>query len=164
MTNEIDLQFSLNGKPVRARIEARRVLADFLREDAAMTGTKISCDQGACGACTVLMDGVPTASCSTFAFEIEGKALTTIELGDAGDATLRILREEFAIAGALQCGFCTAGMLMFAKSVLDSGTRPDRGEIRRLLNGNWCRCTGYEVIIDAISLASGRLGGTGAVQ
>lgn len=164
MTNEIELRFSLNGKPVRTRIEARRVLADYLREEAAMSGTKVSCDQGACGACTVLIDGVPTASCSTFAFEIDGRTLTTIELQDAADATLRILREEFAIAGAVQCGFCTAGMLMFAKSVLDSGTRPDRSEIRRLLTGNWCRCTGYEVIIDAIYLSSKRLGGAGAVQ
>ena len=164
MANEIDLRFSLNGKPVRARIEARRVLADFLREDVAMPGTKISCDQGACGACTVLMDGVPTAACSTFAFEVDGRAITTIESRDPEDATLRILREEFAKAGAVQCGFCTAGMVMFAKSVLDSGMRPDRDDIRRLLTGNWCRCTGYEVIVDAIYLASQRSGVTGAAQ
>lgn len=164
MANEVDLRFSLNGRPVRARVEARRVLVDFLREDMTMFGTKISCDQGACGACTVLVDGVPTASCSTFAFEVDGKAITTIEAADAEDATLHILREEFAAAGALQCGFCTSGMIMFAKYVLDSGERPDRHEIRRLLTGNWCRCTGYEVIVDAIYLASKRLGVMGTRQ
>jgi carbon-monoxide dehydrogenase small subunit len=157
MANEIDMRFLLNGKPIRARVEARRVLADFLREDVAMAGTKISCDQGACGACTVLIDQAPVASCLTFAFEADGKAVTTIETHDADDDTLRILREEFAANGALQCGFCTAGMMMLAKSVLGSGARPARDEIRSLLAGNWCRCTGYEAIVDAIYLASQRL-------
>jgi aerobic carbon-monoxide dehydrogenase small subunit len=157
MPNEVDLQFALNGRPVRGTVEARLVLADFLREAEAMSGTKISCDQGACGACTVLLDGVPVASCSTFAFEANGKAVTTIESRDEQDMTLRVLREEFAAAGALQCGFCTAGVIMLAKSALDSETRLEREEIRRLLAGNWCRCTGYEVIIDAIQLAARRL-------
>ena len=146
----ITSQFTLNGAPVSAQAPTNRVLVDYLREDLELKGTKISCDQGACGACTVIVNDVPVASCSTFLFELEGAEVVTIERAQVDDAVADALRAAFTRAGAVQCGFCTPGMMIVATCFAQAGETPSREAIREQLAGNWCRCTGYETIIDAI--------------
>lgn len=148
--------FTINGRSMERRVPTQRMLVDLLREDCSLTGTKISCDQNACGACTVHVDGQPYAACSTFVFEVEGANVTTIEGLAQGDKVFQVLQDAFAEVGAFQCGFCTSGMLMLATALLREGPL-DRHAIGQALAGNWCRCTGYGVVIDAVHIASRRL-------
>lgn len=145
----IDLAFTLNGEPAGARIEPRELLVDVLREQFSLRGTKRSCDLGACGACTVLVDGLPASSCSTLAADMEGRSVVTIEgLGTA--KSLDPVQQAFVDHGAMQCGFCTPGMVLAVKALLSANPSPTEDEVRHYLRGNVCRCTGYVKIIEAV--------------
>jgi carbon-monoxide dehydrogenase small subunit len=144
-----NMQFNINGVPYESEIDVRRTLLEVLRETFGLMGTKKGCNEGECGACTVLMDGKPVLSCLTLAVEAQGKQITTVE-GLAKDGELHPLQKSFIEYGALQCGFCTPGMLMAAKGLLDENPRPDELEVRQAIAGNLCRCTGYDKIIKAI--------------
>ena len=146
------IRFTLNGKSVAAELPPERRLLDVLREDFLLTGTKEACGEGECGACTVLVDGHPVNSCLVLAAELDGKSVLTVE-GLAGDGRLHPLQEAFIEAGAVQCGFCTPGMLMSGIAMLNLYPHPTREQIRKEMEGNICRCTGYTRIADAVLLA-----------
>lgn len=148
----------VNGRTVRAEVPATRTLLEFLREDLGLTGTKEGCGKGECGACTVLIDGKPVNSCLMLAYQADGKRVVTIE-GLERDGSLHPIQEAFVTEGAVQCGFCTPGMIMSAKALLDANPSPTRDEIRQAISGNLCRCTGYAKIIRAIEAAAARLRG-----
>jgi len=152
MTAKIDIAPTVNGAPQRLTVAPNRVLADVLREDLALTGCKIGCDQAVCGACTVLVDGQPTTACTTFAFEIDGKSVLTIE--GLGNGTLHPVQRAFLDHTAFQCGFCTPGMILSVTALLAHDPDPDEATIRLWLNANICRCTGYQMIIDAVRAAA----------
>src|SRR5205807_4619125 len=143
------VHMTVNGEPVRAEIEARTSLADFLRDSRLLTGTHIGCEHGVCGACTLLMDGKPIRSCITLAVAADGTEIRTVE-GYQGDDLMVAIRKAFNLRHALQCGFCTSGMLATAYDVLSRIPDLDRDRIRAELGGNLCRCTGYLSIIQAI--------------
>jgi carbon-monoxide dehydrogenase small subunit len=153
MANAIDISVTVNGRLHRLNVSPRRIVADLLRDDLSLTGCKIGCDQAACGACTVLVDDVPVTGCTTFAFELDGKSVTTIE-GLAVGNELHPIQRAFLDHGAFQCGFCTPGMILSVKALL--ARHPDPGEalIRQWLDANICRCTGYQMIIDAVHAAA----------
>jgi aerobic carbon-monoxide dehydrogenase small subunit len=153
MSQLIDITLSVNDCSHRLSVSPRRVLADLLREDLQLTGCKIGCDQAVCGACTVLVDGMPATACTSFAFEFDGKALTTIE-GLAPGGVLDPVQQAFLDHGAFQCGFCTPGMILSVKALL--ARHPDPGEplIRQWLSANICRCTGYQMIVEAVRAAA----------
>ncbi len=138
-------------------VPAHRTLAEVLRDDLHLTGTKESCSEGACGTCTVLIDGLPVRSCLLLAIEAEGKEITTIE-GLAEGGKLHPIQEAFVEHFAIQCGFCTPGMILTAKALLDTNPQPTEKEIRDAISGNVCRCTGYAKIVEAIQAASGTPG------
>lgn len=147
------IHFTLNGREVSAEIESHRMLLEVLRDHFQLTGAKDGCGQGECGACTVLVDGVSILSCLYPAFEVEGKSVTTIE-GLVGEGNkLHPLQKAFVEHGGIQCGFCTPGMIMSAKALLDENPDPTEQEIKRGISGNLCRCTGYVQIIDSIKQA-----------
>jgi carbon-monoxide dehydrogenase small subunit len=152
----VHLRTTVNGHPVSLEIEPRSLLLDVLRERLGLTGTKRSCDTQVCGACTVLLDGVPVSSCCTLAVEAEGKAVETIE-GLAGPEGLHPIQQAFVDNAAIQCGFCTPGFVLTAKALLSENPRPTRGEIEHYLGGNLCRCTGYWNILAAVEDAARRL-------
>ncbi len=144
-----DVSMRVNGEDVSERVEARKTLVDFLRDDLGLTGSHIGCEQGVCGACTVLLDGDVVRGCLVLAAQCEGAAVQTIEgLSDSG--AIADLQDAFARRNALQCGFCTPGMLIGAHALLASGVVPSREAIRDHISGNYCRCTGYQAIVDAI--------------
>ena len=145
----VTISLAVNGRPTEATIEPRTVLLDFVRDQLGLTGAKRSCDVQVCGACTVLLDGLPVSACCTLAYEARNRSLTTIE-GVAQDGRLHALQEAFLSHTAVQCGFCTPGMVLAIKSLLDSGATPTREEIRHYLKGNLCRCTGYWNIVKAV--------------
>ena len=149
---EQKIQFILNGKRQSARVDTRLLLVDFLRNSMGLTGTKTGCGIGECGACTVLIDGDPVNSCLVIAVSIDGKKVTTVE-GLAG-VELSGLQQSFIDGGAVQCGFCTPGMLLAAKALLDKNAAPTEEEIRKAISGNLCRCTGYEKIVRAVEDAA----------
>ena len=152
------LSFILNEVPVRVEIEPPDLLADVLRDRLGLTGTKKGCGQGECGACTVILDGKAVNSCMVPAARVEGRRVVTIEgLKTAGKP--HPIQQAFIDAGAIQCGFCTPGMILSAKALLDEKPHPTREEIRTALAGNLCRCTGYDNIVKAILLAASRMGG-----
>ena len=151
----LSIRFTLNGSEQSIEVEPSAVLVDILREKFGLTGTKITCDQAVCGACTVLLDGRPTASCSEFAFMVEGRSVTTIE-GLGSPETLHPLQAAFIETGALQCGFCTPGMILLLDALLRQNPDPDEDALRQWLSSSVCRCTGYQVIIDAVLLAAAR--------
>jgi carbon-monoxide dehydrogenase small subunit len=150
------IHLKVNGKRYDASIPVNKLLVDVLREDLGLTGTKVGCGQGECGACTVLIDGKAVCACLTLAVEVDGAAVTTIE-GLAKQGKLHPLQEAFIIHGAAQCGFCTPGVVMAAKGFLDSNPHPTDEEIKGALAGNFCRCTGYAAIFRAVkSVVEGR--------
>lgn len=150
----VALKFLLNGKPVEVACEAEETLAEVLRNQLNLTGTKVSCEVEVCGACTVLIDGLPVSSCTTLAYEARGKQVTTIEGLERSDGTLHPIQQAFIDEFAFQCGFCTPGMIMSAKALLDENPKPSRNEIIHHMDGNICRCTGYVPIVTAIQRAA----------
>ena len=149
MERELDTTIIVNGIPVRRRIAARQHLVDFLREELGLTGSHTACEHGVCGACTLRVDGKIVRGCLTLAVQAGGKWVDTIEgLSDSGE--LAELQEAFHVRNALQCGFCTPGMLMAALDLVTNHPAASREQIREHLSGNYCRCTGYHAIVDAI--------------
>ena len=149
----VSIVIEANGVPFRLRVKTSALLLDVLREGLGLKGTKRGCDQGQCGACTVLLDGRPVLSCILLAVQADGKKITTIE-GMAGEGKLHPLQDAFIAEGATQCGFCTPGMILSAKALLDQNSNPADDEIRLAISGNLCRCTGYAKIIRAIKKAA----------
>ena len=147
------VQLNVNGIEYETEIDVRRTLLEVLRENLGLMGTKKGCNEGECGACTVLMDGKSVLSCLVLAIEAQGKKIETVE-GLAENGELHPLQQSFIENGALQCGFCTSGMLMTAKGLLNENPHPDEGEVRQAIAGNLCRCTGYDKIVKAILAAS----------
>ena len=153
----------VNGEEMACTVEPRTHLADALRGSLDLTGTHLGCEHGVCGACTVFVDGVTVRACLMLAAQAEGADIRTIEgLTDAGDPVLAALQDAFCERNALQCGFCTSGMLATALELLRENAAPSREAIRERISGNYCRCTGYHAIVDAIALAAERLGATEA--
>ena len=150
---ERDIVLKVNGDQCKLRVPVKRLLVDLLREDLGLTGTKIGCGVGECGACTVLIDGKAVCSCMTLAVEVDGAEITTIE-GFAQKGKLHPLQESFVSHGAAQCGFCTPGMILAAKALLDDNPNPSDAEIKQALAGNFCRCTGYASIFRAVKSVS----------
>jgi len=150
---------TVNGEEIREHVDARKTLVDFLREDLALTGTHVGCEHGVCGACTVRVDGEIVRGCLMLAVQCDGARVDTIEgVSDQGEIT--DLQQAFAERNALQCGFCTPGMLLTAQELLATGGASDRAQIREHLSGNYCRCTGYHAIVDAVeAVAKRRAGG-----
>jgi aerobic-type carbon monoxide dehydrogenase small subunit (CoxS/CutS family) len=146
---------TVNGEQRHADVPATATLVELLREHLGLTGTKVGCGHGECGACTVLLDGAPVNSCLVFAAQCEGRAVTTIE-GLSKNGALDRIQDAFVEAGAVQCGYCTPGMIMSAYALLSVNPAPSREEIERAVSGNLCRCTGYVKIVDAVELASSR--------
>ena len=151
------LEFILNGEKTVIDVAPDRRVIDILREDLGLTGTKESCGTGECGSCTILVDGESRLSCLMLAIQLLDREITTIE-GLAGEGCLHPLQEAFVEHGAVQCGFCTPGMILTSASFLKQKPAPDRREIREALSGNLCRCTGYQKIVDAVAAAAGRMG------
>jgi carbon-monoxide dehydrogenase small subunit len=153
MTELIPVSATVNGVPQRMAVPSHLILADLLREHLGLMGCRVACDQGICGSCTVLLDGVPATACSILAFEIDGKEVITIE-GLTGNGKLDPVQEAFLAGDAFQCGFCTAGMILAAKALLAPDPAPSEAAIRQALVGNICRCTGYQMIIEAVQNAA----------
>ncbi len=153
MTERREITLSVNGSSFALEVKVNRALLDVLREDLGLTGTKEGCGMGVCGACTVLLDGKPVNACLTLAVEAEGKEIITVE-GLTREGKLDPLQEAFVEEGAVQCGFCTPGMLVTGRGLLDENPSPTEFEVRKAIAGNLCRCTGYVRIVKAILKAS----------
>ena len=156
-----DITLTVNGETVVETVEARKTLVDFLREDLLLTGSHVGCEHGVCGACTVRVDGVVVRGCLMLAAQCDGAKVETIEgISDAGE--IADLQAAFEKRNALQCGFCTPGMLLTAQELLRGGGVPSRPKIREHISGNYCRCTGYQAIVDAVeAVAEARAGAKG---
>ncbi len=150
------IRLTLNGEQITQDVEPRAILADTLREACGLTGTHLGCEHGACGACTVALDGMAVRSCVVLAVMCDGRAVETIE-GTRGDPVMEVIRRHFHESHALQCGFCTPGMLMMARDILARHAKPDEALIRAQLSGQVCRCTGYMGIVAAIMAAAAEL-------
>ena len=148
-----EVEITVNGTATRAVVESRTLLVHHLREGLDLTGTHVGCDTSNCGACTVHLDGVAVKSCTLFAVQADGREVTTIE-GLATDGEWHPVQQGFHECHGLQCGFCTPGMVMAAAALLDEDPDPDEAEIRRQLEGNLCRCTGYQMIVDSVRWAA----------
>ncbi len=155
-----EIQITVNGEFHGILIKPWASLLEVLREELGLTGTKEGCGDGECGACTVIMNGKAVNACIVLAAEADGKEIVTIE-GLADGDTLHPIQEAFVEVGGLQCGFCTPGMIMSAKVLLDKNPNPDDDEIRKGLEGNFCRCTGYTKIIESVKVAAAKLSGGG---
>ncbi|WP_080872763.1 (2Fe-2S)-binding protein [Oceanobacillus timonensis] len=149
------VSLTINGRVVEKYVEPRRLLSDFIREDLALTGTHVGCEHGVCGSCTILFNGSAVRSCLMFTVQADGSEIKTIE-GLFENGEMSSLQEAFIESHGLQCGFCTPGILMSAYEILQSDTRPSKKEIKEILSGHLCRCTGYEGIIEAIEKAFDR--------
>jgi len=154
--NKLTIELTINNKKRKVETTASTRLLDLIRDDLHLTGTKEGCGKGECGACTVIMNGELVASCLILAPQADGAVITTIE-GVGDEKYLDPIQEAFVETGAVQCGFCTPGMILAAKKLLEENSHPDEEEIKRGISGNLCRCTGYQKIIDAIKLAADRL-------
>jgi len=149
----VKLNFSVNGEKVSIEVKPNETLLETLREQLGLTGAKEACGLGACGSCTVLLDSVPVRSCLVLSQEVEGREVTTLE-GLSKDGELHPLQEAFMEKGAVQCGFCTSGMMLTAKSLLDREKKPSKDQVVRTISSNICRCTGYKKIIEAVLTAA----------
>ena len=156
MTTMMNIAVTVNGKQYEQAVEPRRLLSDFLRHDLGLTGTRVGCEHGVCGACTVLFDGQPIRACLVFAVQAAGHEIQTVE-GLGTEKDLHPLQEAFWEAHGLQCGFCTPGFLMSLVPFLERNPNPTEEEIREALGGNLCRCTGYQHIVDAVELAAAKI-------
>lgn len=150
MSDQIPIKFRLNGKQVASFVEPRKTLADFLRDDLGFTATRLGCEMGTCGACLVMMNNAPAHACLVLTVQAEGEEITTLEGMNEIDA-FNELKAAFVDRNAAQCGYCTTGMLVSAVSYVNGGGDADRENIREALSGNYCRCTGYEAVVDAIA-------------
>lgn len=150
MSGEIDITVSVNGETIRRLVEPRLSLADFLRQELQLTGTHLGCEYGMCGACSVRLNGLVVRACLLFAVQLDGAEIETIE-GLTASEEIADLQEAFRTHNALQCGFCTPGMLMTASELLRKMPNASRHEIREFISGNYCRCTGYQAIVNAIA-------------
>lgn len=159
MSDRHAIATTVNGQRHEHQVEARLLLSDFLRHELGLTGTHVGCEHGVCGACTVLVDGLPVRSCLMFAVQANGRNIETVESLSNDRAKLHPLQEAFRDAHALQCGYCTPGILMTMTTFLVENPSPSEGEIREALSGNLCRCTGYQHIVDAVKLAAERMRG-----
>ena len=153
------ISLTVNGQPIVAEVEPRRLLVDFLREELGLVGTHIGCDHGVCGTCTVLLNGASTHSCITLAVQADGADISTVE-GLARDGEMHPLQEEFSEKQGLQCGYCTPGMLMRACEILAENPDPTAAQVREAIASNLCRCTGYQFIIEAVIAAAARMRAT----
>ena len=153
------VRIEVNGQLAEAQVPARLTLVDLLRETLLLTGTHVGCEHGICGACSVLLDGEPVRSCLIYAVQADGCAVTTIEGLARADGTPGMLQDAFCETHALQCGYCTPGMIVAAHALLEANPAPTEAEIREALGGNLCRCTGYRQIVEAIELAARKLAG-----
>jgi carbon-monoxide dehydrogenase small subunit len=151
---EIKISVEVNGKVRTATVSPRLSLVDWLRDELRLTGTHVGCEHGICGACSVMLDGDAVRSCLMYAVQAHGHRVTTVEGLARPDGSMSVLQESFCEAHALQCGYCTPGMLIAAQALLDSNPQPSDAEIREAIGGNICRCTGYQQIVEAIRLAS----------
>ena len=159
METHVDVSMRVNGNAVTRRVEARMNLVDFLREELGLTGSHVGCEHGVCGACTVRVDGRIVRGCLTVAAQADDADVWTIEgLSDTGE--IRTLQDAFVERNALQCGYCTPGMLLTLAELMERNRSASRSEIRAFISGNFCRCTGYEAIVDAFEMARARQGGT----
>jgi carbon-monoxide dehydrogenase small subunit len=161
MEKKLVVKLKVNGEWIEARVRQRQTLLDFIREDLNLTGTKQGCGAGDCGSCVVLIDGRARTTCNLLVSKVQGREITTIE-GLARGTRLHPIQEAFIEAGAIQCGYCTPGMVLQAKDLLDHVPDPTEQDIKEAIDGHICRCTGYLKIIEAIRLASERV--KGAVQ
>ena len=155
MANEVQVNINVNGTPRQAEVEPRLLLVHFLRENLGLTGTHVGCDTTQCGACTVLLDGTSAKSCTVFAAQADGSSVTTIE-GIGSDGNLHPVQEGFWEEHGLQCGYCTPGMIMAGVNLLNANPNPSEQEIREGISGNFCRCTGYQHIVNAIQYAANK--------
>jgi aerobic-type carbon monoxide dehydrogenase small subunit (CoxS/CutS family) len=161
MSEDIQISVVINGKDYQRSVEPRLLLSDFLRHYLSLTGTHVGCEQGVCGACTILLDGVPVRSCLVFAVQVNGREIKTVEgltsEDDFKEGKLHPLQEAFWEAHGLQCGFCTPGFLMSLIPFLEENSSPSEEEVREAISGNLCRCTGYQHIVDAVLLAADKM-------
>jgi len=155
--SEHRITLSVNGRPAEATVPARLTLVDFLRDELGLTGTHVGCEHGVCGACTVFVDDAPVRSCLMFAVQADGREVRTVEGLAPADGALGVLQEAFWECHALQCGYCTPGMLMAAHDLLEKNPAPDEADVREAIGGNLCRCTGYQQIVEAVLLTAARL-------
>jgi carbon-monoxide dehydrogenase small subunit len=160
VTTRQRISVTVNGVTHERDVDVRRLLADFLRYDLGLTGTHVGCEQGVCGACTVLLDGEAVRSCITMAVQADGCSITTIEGLAPGPGELHPIQQAFWEHHGLQCGFCTPGFVISAYAFLQDNPRPSRDEIREALSGNLCRCTGYKNIVDAVEAAAEAMAAT----
>jgi carbon-monoxide dehydrogenase small subunit len=156
MSEMFEITVTVNGTEYKRSVEPRLLLSDFLRHELGLTGTHVGCEHGVCGACTVLFDGLPVRSCLMFAVQAHGHQVTTVE-GLGTPDSLHPIQEAFREAHGVQCGFCTPGILMTVVPFLEENPDPTEQEIREAIAGNLCRCTGYQHIVDAISLAAEKI-------
>ena len=160
MSTDREISLTVNGERVTARVESRKSLVDFLREQLGLTGSHVGCEHGVCGACTVRVNGEIVRGCLTLAAQADGARVDTIEgVSDSGE--IAVLQKAFLERNALQCGFCTPGILLTSAALLKENPAPTREEIREYLSGNYCRCTGYQSIVDAVEAAAQTMRGTG---
>jgi carbon-monoxide dehydrogenase small subunit len=160
MTEKLySIAVEVNGVKRTGQIPARLSLVDWLREELRLTGTHIGCEHGICGACSVMLDGEPVRSCLMYAVQADGHKVTTVEGLAQADGKMSVLQDSFCETHALQCGYCTPGMLIAAQALLNETPRPSEDEIRDAISGNLCRCTGYQQIVDAVQLAAERAAG-----
>jgi len=151
---EQTISVSVNGRPYERSVEPRLLLSDFLRHDIGLSGTHVGCEHGVCGACTVLVDSAAVRSCLMFAVQANGREVTTVEGLDGGQEDLHPIQHGFWEKHGLQCGFCTPGILMTLVPFLEENPDPSEAEIREILSGNICRCTGYQKIVEAVQLSA----------
>ena len=151
---KVQIQLKVNGLAYKKEVEPRRTLLELIREDLELTGAKEGCGLGECGTCTVLLDGKPIKSCITLAVQANGREVTTIEGIESPDGALHPIQQAFIDHGAIQCGFCTPGMVLSAKALLDENPKPTEMEVKQAIAGNLCRCTGYQKIVEAILSAA----------